>query len=96
MDLLEKLALSARCEYLSDLRTLDPHHLCDLLLGFSADNYPLRQWLDAEDYLCRLPTGKVVFNMENTRAGASSISCEDVRQRMVDELGRDRRERADG
>jgi hypothetical protein len=93
MDLLEQLALSARCEYLSDLRYMEPHYLRGLLLGVSVDNYSLKQWLDAEDYLCRPPTRKFVFKKEGTGASNININCEDVRQRMIGELSRSRRKK---
>lgn len=86
MELLDQLALLTCCDYLSDLRYVDPAHIQDLLLDFSVDNYPFDQWLDAEEYLCRPATRRFHFACKARGERTVKLTSEDVRQRMMGEL----------
>ena len=53
-DLIAYLAEALRCSYLSDLRFLDRHGrdcLSAVVAAVRAEDYPLRQWNDALEYL---------------------------------------------
>jgi hypothetical protein len=86
MELLEQLARLARCEYISDLHYVSPSYLHDLLIGIRADDYPLKQWLDAEEYLCCPPTKQYMRPRDGGSEAVRNVTGEDIRQRILVKL----------